>query len=132
MSKKIVSKHEKIFDYLVDLHKKDSNFFFVPRKINNKNRFEERYWFIGNDQYLQVSFWDGGDSKEKIHNIGLVVTNDGSSYIEIAGQDSQEKAEFLRKVVKKLGGFKKHGNKNKWHRDYEGKNYLENLGERIS
>ena len=80
MSKKIALKHEKIFDYLVSLHKKDNNFFFVPRKINNKSRFEERYWFIGNDRYLQVSFWDGGDSKEKIHNVGFVVTDDGSSY----------------------------------------------------
>ncbi|MFH1061947.1 MAG: hypothetical protein V1747_03560 [Candidatus Omnitrophota bacterium] len=126
-SRSTVLKHEKIFDFLVELHEKDNNFFFVPRKINNKKRFEERYWFIGNDKYLQVSFWDGGDWKEKIHNIGFVVDEKGNSYIEISGQDSQEKAKFLRKVAERLGGFQKQGNKNKWHRNYDGNHYLANL-----
>jgi hypothetical protein len=131
MIKKILSKHEKILDFLINLHQKDKTFLFVPRKIDNKNRLSEGYWFIGNDDYLQVSFWDGTDWKEKIHNIGFSVPADGDPYIDIAGQDSPEKAKFLSLLVEKLGGFNKRGSKNKWYRKYKGKDYLSSLEEFI-
>ncbi len=132
MPKSIALIHEKIFDFLLSLHEKDKNFLFIPRKINNKSRLDEGYWFIGNDNYLQISFWDGTDFKEKIHNIGFVVTDDEDCYIEIAGQDSLEKAEFLRIVVEKLDGFKRIGKKNKWIREYDGKDFIENLKDFIN
>lgn len=127
MEDSIVPKHEVIFDFLLKLHEKDKSFIFVPRKRNYKNRLAEGYWFIGNRRYLNVSFWDGGDSKEKIHNIGFVVKEDGKSYIEVAAQDSEEKAKFLTILVEHLGGFKRMGKKNKWQKDYSNKNYLTNL-----
>ena len=126
-SRNMVSKHRKIFDFLLSIYEKDNNFLFATRKINNKNRLAQGYWFIGNDRYLQVSFWEGMDWKEKIHNIGFVVLSDGSSYIELSGQDSDEKADFLKLIVNKLGGFKRIGKKNKWQRHYSDKKYLNNL-----
>lgn len=127
MSVKILSMHEEIFDFLAKLHKKDKSFLFVPRKINKGDRLKNGYWFIGNDNYLQVSFWNGMDWKEKIHNIAFEVGVDGDSYIAISGQDSEEKAKFLHMLAKKLGNFEKHGNKNKWHREYKRKDYMVSL-----
>lgn len=124
---KIIRIHEKILDYLIKLRKNDNEIYFVPRKINNKERLDKGYWFLGNDHYLNLSFWNGEDWKEKIHNIGFVVLNDRTSYIELSAQDSIEKASFLEKIATKLGGFKKERNKNKWYRHFEGTDYIENL-----
>jgi len=128
---KIIRIHEKILDHLLRLRKVDSGIYFVPRKINNKERLDKGYWFLGNEYYLHLSFWNGEDWKEKIHNIGFVVLKDRSSYIELSAQDSQTKAKFLERVATKLGGFKKEGNKNKWFKHYSGTNFIESLDDFI-
>lgn len=127
MINNITPKHEKIFDFLVKLHDKNNEFIFVPRKINNKNRMNKGYWFIGDSRYLQVSLWRGTDWKEKIHNISFVVKANGESYLEISAQDSADSARFLRLLVDKLGGFSRTGNKNKWYREYSDNEYMANL-----
>lgn len=129
---KIVRIHEKILDHLTRLHKSDNGLYFVPRKINNKGRLDRGYWFLGNEYYLNLSFWNGEDWKEKIHNIGFVVLHDKTSSIELSAQDSSDKAIFLAKIATKLGGFKKDGNKNKWFKYYSGTNYIENLNDFVT
>jgi hypothetical protein len=128
---KIIRIHEKILDHLLRLRKDEPNLFFVPRKINNQNRLEKGYWFIGNEYYLHLSFWNGTDWKEKIHNIGFVVLHNGQSYIELSAQDSTSKAAFLQKLITKVGGFKRDGSKNKWHKHYADKDYTTNLNDFI-
>ena len=124
---KIIKIHEEILDHLIKLRQSDSQLYFVPRKINNKGRLDKGYWFIGNEYYLHISFWNGTDWKEKIHNIGFVITLDGQSYIELSAQDSGDKAKFLEKVVSKIGGFTKYDNKNKWSKSSKDKDYIKNL-----
>lgn len=124
---KIVRYHEKMLDYLLKIQKDNPKFYFVPRKINNKGRLDKGYWFLGNEHYSYLSFWNGSDWKEKIHNIGFVVLSDKTSYIELSAQDSENKALFLGKLAQHLGGFKKIENKNKWFRYFDGKKYLDNL-----
>ncbi|MFZ5942163.1 MAG: hypothetical protein ACOYXB_16470 [Bacteroidota bacterium] len=128
---KIVRTHEKILDHLLRLRKTNSGLYFVPRKINNKGRLDKGYWFLGNEYYLNLSFWNGEDWKEKIHNIGFVVLKDKTSYIELSAQDSPDKAKFLSKVTKELGGFIKDGSKNKWYKHYSGTNFIECLDDFI-
>jgi hypothetical protein len=128
---KIVRIHEKILDHLIHLHKKDNELYFVPRKINNKERLDKGYWFLGNEHYLNLSFWNGEDWKEKIHNIGFVVLKDKTSYIELSAQDSLEKTEFLSNLSTKISGFKKDGAKNKWFKHYSGTNFIQSLDDFI-
>lgn len=128
---KIVRTHEKILDHLLRKRKNDNGLYFVPRKINNKERLNKGYWFLGNEHYLNLSFWNGEDWKEKIHNIGFVVLKNKTSYIELSSQDSSDKAKFLEKIATKIGGFKKDGNKNKWFKHYAGTNFLDNLDDFI-
>ena len=127
----IVRIHEKILDHLLKLRKIDNEIYFVPRKINNNKRLDKGYWFLGNDHYLHLSFWDGRDWKEKIHNMGFVVLQNKTSYIEFSAQGSPYNAYFLEQMAHKLGGFKKVGNKNKWFKEYSGTNYIENLDDFI-
>lgn len=121
------SMHDEIFEFLFELHKSDKNFLFVPRRTNYRSRLYKGFWFLGNDDYLKVSFWNGADPKEKFHNIGFVVTANGSSYIEISAEDDEEKADFLYMLVEQLGDFEKEGKKNAWHRQYRGRDYIANL-----
>ncbi|MFC1510208.1 hypothetical protein ACFL49_00925 [Candidatus Omnitrophota bacterium] len=127
MTNNIIPKHDKIFDFLVKQHDMDNNLIFVPRKINNKGRLSNGCWFIGGDKYLQVSFWKGQEGAGRIHNISFVVRRDGNSYIELAGQDSVEKTEFLKLLLNKLGGFKRYDGKDKWYREYSDNDYISNL-----
>ena len=56
-------------DFLLDWQAEHDDFYFVPRKINNKNRLEQGMYFRGNDDYMVLTFWDNADSKEFIYNI---------------------------------------------------------------
>lgn len=124
---KIVRVHEKILDHLISLRKKDSALYFVPRKINNKYRLDKGYWFLGNEEYMNISFWNGEDQRRKTHNIGFIVLKNKSTYIELSAHDSKDKSIFLSKVAERLGGFKRLENKNIWRKHYPETNYLVNL-----
>lgn len=120
----IATIHEKILDYFIKRRKNETAFYFVPRKINNKGRLDQGYWFIGNEYYVHISFWNGMDWKEKIHNIGFVIHSDRTSKIELSAQDSEEKARFLNKVALGLKGFTKDPSKNKWYKELDGTDYV--------
>lgn len=124
--------NEKVLKHLLKLREAHPDLYFVPRKINKAQKFEQGYWFRGNKDYLNLSFWDGADWKEQIHNIGFVVLENKTSSIEFSAQDSNEKAQFLSLLANKLGGFKKLGKKNRWQKPYQGKDYLANLNHFIT
>lgn len=54
-----------IFEFLYKKHLEDNNFLFRVRKRNIKERLDNGYWFIGNDNYLVVSMWLGNDWHNK-------------------------------------------------------------------
>lgn len=122
--------HKNIFQYLYN-YSRENSMLFMPRIYNTKGRLENGFYFIGDNNYLQVSFWDSRDWKEKIHNISFVVLKNGDSYVEISGKDSKEKAVFLSKLVIKLNELSKltfqEIYENKWTAHYESNNYIENL-----
>lgn len=121
-SKDILSIHQICFDFLIDYQKEHKDFYFVPRKVNNNNRLKDGYYFIGNDSYLMISFWNGGDGIEKIHNINFGITESGDCFIEISSRDSEKKAGHLRELVRILeekNHYKFDEVKvNKWRFDY--------------
>ena len=124
--------HAKCWDYLINLQKADSYFYFVPRKINKLQRLEQGYFFIGNDEYMQISFWDGGDTYEKIHNISWGVEYDGLCFIEISAKDNEDRAAYLAELVsileQKVGVTYHDLKKGKWRYNYpKGIFYLDTL-----
>lgn len=128
-SKDILNIHQICFDFLINYQKKHKDFYFVPRKVNNNNRLNDGYYFIGNDSYLMISFWNGGDRKEKIHNINFGITDRGDCFVEMSSRDSEKKADHLRELVRILeerNHYKFDEVKvNKWRLDYsESLSYL--------
>lgn len=126
---KILKIHEEVLAFLKKQRRSNPNLYFLPRKINNEGRLDKGYWFLGNEHYAHISFWEGTDWKEKIHNIGFVIINDKSSYIEFSAQDSKDKASFFSLLVKELDGFYKHKSKDKWFKEFEDTNYIQNLAD---
>ena len=81
---RIVRTYEKKLDYLLRLRKKDSESYFVPRTINNKERLDKGYWFLENTYYLNFPLGRVKDWKEKTHNIGLWFEKTRTSYIDLS------------------------------------------------
>jgi hypothetical protein len=123
-SKDILSIHQTCFDFLINYQKEHKDFYFVPRKVNNNDRLDDGYLFIGNDNYLMITFWNGGDRKEKIHNLNFGITENGDCFLEISSRDSEKKADHLRKLVgilEEQNHYKFDEVKvNKWRLDYSG------------
>ena len=88
-----------MFYYLVQYQHEHKDCYFVPRKKNTFGRLDLNYYFIGNETYLMITFWDGGDQNEKIHNINFGIEDDGHCFIEISSNDREERGIYLEKLV---------------------------------
>jgi hypothetical protein len=119
--------HEKLLDRLIRLRKKNPGLYFSPRKRNNSDRLNRGYWFLGNDHYVYLNLWNGGDWKEKVNCIGFVVLDDGQNYIELSAQGCHEVVPFLEKITGVEPGFEKLANKYKWFKYFPDKDYLKNF-----
>jgi|GEM_PF-901537 len=128
----ILSIHNKVLSYFIERRKRDPQFYFAVRIKNNKNRKDSGYWFLGNDDYIHLSFWEGQDWREKVYNIGFVIHSDLTSKIELSAQDSIEKAAILRTLIREIPGFVQIGNKNKWWKPYNDNQYMTHLQEFLS
>ncbi|WP_029905157.1 hypothetical protein [Prevotella sp. 10(H)] len=119
--------HEKILDFLIKENKKNPEFYFGTRQRNNNERLEKGYWFQGDDGYVYVSFWIGGDSDTRRRNIGFAVNcYDKNSRIILTAKADIKKAEFLKIVADKLGFYNGEYN-GIYYKDFEGKDYIENF-----
>ncbi|GKX31353.1 hypothetical protein SH1V18_38330 [Vallitalea longa] len=121
-SNNILEMHAKCWDYLINIQKIDKTFYFAPRKINNLNRLEQGYFFLGNDDYLDISFWDGSDTIEKIHNIAWGVKSNGRCFISISSKDNANKVKYLEELVhilnQRTGNDFCHIKETKWWYEY--------------
>ncbi|WMJ89447.1 hypothetical protein [Anaerocolumna sp. MB42-C2] len=94
--------HAECLDYLLEYKINHKDFHFVPRMIDNKGRLSEGLYFRGNDEYLQITFWLGTDSLEKIYNIAMVINNKSEVYLEISCRDNEERAAYTDKLTQIL------------------------------
>ena len=68
MVMKIVDIHRKAFDYLVQWSDstRDFNKFFYLR-TKDDDRFKKEYWFPGDENYVEISFWTlGNDGQQHV------------------------------------------------------------------
>jgi hypothetical protein len=116
----ILRQSEKILDYFITLRKNDPAFVFAPRKINNDGRLDQGYWFLGNEGYLNLSFWNGVDWKERVHIIGFCINWKKEGYIELSAQGNSGVVPFLTELASRVPGLTKSANKNKWFKGLPG------------
>jgi len=97
--------HNKIFDFLClwsDENKNSKNPFFYIRSKEDE-RFKKGYWFLGDEKYLAISFWAGGDSLNKTPNIYLSVNFNKSIAVYIVARDSENKKRYFSELALMLG-----------------------------
>lgn len=119
--------HEKLIDRLIYHRKKDPDIYFNPRQRNTKGRLTDGYWFLGNDDYVFLSLWNGRDWKERVNCIGFVVLPNEGSWIELTAQGCPEVVPFLERLTKIESGFVKDKSKNKWFKKFSSKDYIKEL-----
>jgi predicted ATP-binding protein involved in virulence len=107
MAKTMKEIHEAVFNYLMAEHNKDKGkFFFITRKINRSNKFNEGYWFLGNDNYLAVSFWTGMDTLNRTPRIYFKVKSNGETSIEFRNADVRNHYDFFHPdLIKEIGAI---------------------------
>ncbi len=127
----ILDIHRKCLNFLLDYQLKVKDFYFVPRKINNKNRLEEGMYFRGNEFYMVLSFWDSADTKEFIYNINFSVDYKGRSSIELSCRDDDLKLihiKAIKELIELNGKSFKETKKARWRYFYpDGMYYLDAL-----
>lgn len=100
--------HEEVFNFLMVYHNREpENFFFITRKINRYNKLDEGYWFLGNDDYLAVSFWTGNDKLTRTPRIFFKIKANGESSIEFRNKDVFNHTDFFHPdLIKAIGASK--------------------------
>lgn len=92
---------------------------------------EQGYFFIGNEEYMQISFWDGGDKYEKVHNISWGADANGRCFIEFSSKDKPDRSSYLAELVSILEqktGKLYNGKNGKWYYYYpKGIFYIDTL-----
>ena len=131
----IIDIHKSCLEFLLERQLKDNNFFFVPRKINNKNRLDQGMFFRGNEEYLVLTFWDKSDSKEQIYYINWGCDNNGISSIELTCRDNNGVLPYviaIKEILESTGRKFDETKKNRWRFFYpDNEHYLNTLQEFI-
>jgi len=132
MKNNIFEIHNNCLDFLLRWQANHKDFYFVPRKINNKNRLNKGMYFRGNENYLVLSFWNSSDSKEIIYNISWGCYADGSSYIDLSCRDNDNLVPYMKQIIEVIESkTDKHFDEakvNKWRYFYnKEENYLQTL-----
>ncbi|AZB11650.1 hypothetical protein EG344_23885 [Chryseobacterium sp. G0162] len=80
---KISDIHHHIFEFLMESRRYNPSLFFILRQLNRNSRLEKGYWFLGNDNYITLSFWMGKDTDTKLPRVSFVINIDGTTFLEI-------------------------------------------------
>lgn len=131
MKTDILQVHKNCLDFLLEWQMEHDNFYFVPRKINKKNRLEQGMYFRGNEDYMVLSFWNNADTKEYIYNINWSCDTDGVSSIELSCRDNDITLPHViavKDIIESTGKKFKETKQNRWRYFYPDKtNYLDTL-----
>ncbi|MDY0123222.1 AAA family ATPase [Sulfurimonas sp.] len=106
--------HEKILSRLLAYREEHKDFTFYLRKKGE--RLDAGYWFLGNENYINIPLFNRGDSNNKTQTIGFVYEqNNDRSFIEIVFNNVlnvddneikfyEELVHFLPKAEQKAAG----------------------------
>ena len=142
---KVIKIHDELFQFLLDYREKNKDFVFMPRQINRGGKLDQRYWFLGNDDYLLINFYSGTDGINKTGNItfGMYLKDQKDKkahtcFIQLSNtpgsNEFESKKEVINEIIKQLDRFDvdhvdTKGDPRRWNRYYSSTNYLKNIEE---
>lgn len=123
-----IDTHETIYKVLLDKFQSNQNFAFRARKTNRNNKLSDGYWFLGNENYLAIGFWEGLNWMTKTSNISFYVNFEGVSWLGINTNDDNAKTIFVENyLLKELNLIGSNGEYHKVYSMYDSKKYLDCL-----
>jgi len=124
--------HEEVFNFLSIWSEQsrtsnsEINPYFYMRSVRDE-RFKMGYWFPGNDSYLCVSFWSGGDSRNKTPNIYFEIHEKFGCRIIVVSKDSQTKYDYFEQLVNSIESL----DKRQYLENRKGKIWIKQLSKKI-
>jgi len=136
LTTQIYQEHDEIYRFLEEKREIQELLTYKIRATNNNNRLGKGLWFLGNENYLALSFWAGNDWKNKTPNIYLQFLPNGKVSLIFSSRDSSIKGDFLKNLATILPGFNQGKSKgeliNYWEKNLSNavtKPFLETLEE---
>lgn len=91
------------WEYLIKHQQNNYGFYFVPRKVSNKEQLNDGIYFIGDKKNMLVTFWEGDiDSLNLTHLIDFGISDNGLAYIQLSSRDNATRASYLKDLVELL------------------------------
>jgi predicted ATP-binding protein involved in virulence len=125
--------HEAVLKHLLD--NKQEGFSLRSKDNRNEEKLSKGYWFLGNDDSLNFSFWNSKDWRNKTPNIFMRINSEGESWLEFVDKDDSEKARFFEEIAPIIGLKQLKTKRNDeerliWKKEYAHKaNYIKSLDE---
>lgn len=129
----IIEMHRNCLDFLLKWQLEHDDFYFVPRKRNNRGRLDKGMYFRGSDDYIVLTFWNKSDKVDQIYLINWDCNTSGEVSITLCCRNDPEKLPYIVAIKnmievtgKKFEEFSANKNKWKWYYPSD-KNYIETL-----
>lgn len=117
--------HENVFNFLVKLHNNNGEFLFTLRKLNRYSKLDEGFWFLGNENYLAVSFWSGNDNLTRTPRIFFQINKSGKTSLQLKNKDVSGHTDFFHpKLIHDLNLVQTNSG---WEKDFGYDDYLKSL-----
>tara|TARA_R110002020_G_scaffold420179_1_gene629319 strand:- start:852 stop:3002 length:2151 start_codon:yes stop_codon:yes gene_type:complete len=87
--------HEELFNIFYSYHLIHKEFKFKPRRTNRFDKLNDKFWFLGDNTYLCIGFWEGNDYKKRLPYISLIIENTSNRFLYFTSSGSSETANFL-------------------------------------
>ena len=127
----IIEIHENILNKLLEYREIDKNFTFYLRQ-RPEEKLNQGYWFLGNENYVNVPLFKVGDSDNKTQTIGFVYElNNNKTFIEIVYKKinniTDNEIKFYEELVSFLPEKEQKANDNRYWYIFEKVDLIENL-----
>lgn len=102
MAKKIEDIHERLFKILDTHYQNNKDFRFTLRVNNIDGKLEDGYWFLGDENEVIVSFWNGINIQTGLPDIYLSLDLSERLSLKVQIEPNRKKAQFLEKFILSL------------------------------
>lgn len=134
----IIEMHRNCLDFLLKWQLEHEDFYFMPRKKNNKGRLDKGRYFRGDDNYIVISFWNKTDIVDKIYLINWHCNTSGEVSIILSCRNDPKKLPYILAIKdmiedtgKRFEEFSPNMNKWKWYYPVD-MTYIETLEDFIT
>ncbi|MDY0326993.1 MAG: AAA family ATPase [Arcobacteraceae bacterium] len=127
----VIEIHENILNKLLEYREIDKNFTFYLRQ-RPEEKLSQGYWFLGNENYVNVPLFKVGDKDNKTQTVGFVYDlNNNKTFIEIVYKNIKDikdnEIKFYEELVSFLPKKEQKANDNRYWYIFEKVDLIENL-----